>query len=292
MFDGSAAVDPTIRMMKSGQPETPLHVAVDEYYWKPMAAFFRAIELDVIRSAGVQFSGRIVDVGCGDGRVFRMLRRIGVARGTAIGFDISRREIKLAASLDEHQALFLGDVCNIGLPAGTFDVVFANGVFPVIPGGVDASVSECARLLRPGGLLAVTVPTDHFFDVQSVLPKHARRNSRLRDWRIRAANRRLAHRNAFSPEEWSMVFRRHGFDIEHVRPFFGPAAGRIWRALFLNVMRISGALRLLPGPVRSLAREVQFAWIARAVRFAQEREPIAKEHGYVLIVARRTESAG
>lgn len=252
-----------------------------------MAAFFRAIELEVIRSSSVRISGNVADVGCGDGQVARMLRRIGVAEGDLVGFDISRREVRKAAKLGEHAALFVGDATNVGLRAGQFDAVVANGVFPVVPGGVGMSLDECARLLKPGGLLITTVPTDRFFDVLAILPFRGAGIDRWRGWRARKMNERLYHRNATSPAEWAALLVRHGFEVDLVRPFFGPAAGRIWGILFLNAMRATGVLRELPGPVRSVARNVQRRWITRAVRYASAREASATQFGYLLLIARR-----
>ena len=52
---------------------------------------------------------------------------------------------------------FVGDITNIAAPDGSFDCILCTEVFEHIP-RPDLAVREFARLLRPGGLLAITAP--------------------------------------------------------------------------------------------------------------------------------------
>jgi ubiquinone/menaquinone biosynthesis C-methylase UbiE len=97
----------------------------------------------------------VVDVGCGDGALVRHLARRGAR---AIGVEIGREPLERARAHApaggeryEHggaQALPLEDM-------STDVVVFANSLHHVPGELLDTALAEAARVLRPGGTLAV-----------------------------------------------------------------------------------------------------------------------------------------
>ena len=62
-------------------------VACGHYYWKPMMAFFRALELGKYAGANANAKMPVLDLGCGDGEVADMLTRTGIIPGVHTGFD-------------------------------------------------------------------------------------------------------------------------------------------------------------------------------------------------------------
>jgi len=109
---------------------------------------------------------RLLDLGCGAGRhAFEALRR-GVR---VVAVDADDAEAKNAAGLlsamvDDGQAgsdgagaAAVGDALHLPFPDGTFDRVIAAEVLEHIPEDRQA-MAELARVLRPGGTMAVTVP--------------------------------------------------------------------------------------------------------------------------------------
>lgn len=109
---------------------------------------------------------RLLDLGCGAGRhAFEALRR--GARVTALDYDEAELKDVAAvagamAAADEvappgGAACTRGDATALPFPDGAFDRVIAAEVLEHI---VDdrAAVAELARVLRPGGTIAVTVP--------------------------------------------------------------------------------------------------------------------------------------
>jgi SAM-dependent methyltransferase len=92
-----------------------------------------------------------LDVGCGEGRFCRILRRRGIA---AIGVDPTRRLIDEAARRDPAGDYRIGRAEALEFPDAGFDLVVSYLTLIDIAGLEDA-VSELARVLAPGGMLLI-----------------------------------------------------------------------------------------------------------------------------------------
>ena len=115
---------------------------------------------------GLQTGERVLDIGCGFGRhAFEALRR----GAHVVAFDYSLDELRevdglFGAMVSEGEAPVgatgagvRGDAHRLPFPDGTFDRVIASEVVEHLPDDATA-IHELARVLRPGGTLAVTVP--------------------------------------------------------------------------------------------------------------------------------------
>ncbi|HUW03361.1 MAG TPA: methyltransferase domain-containing protein [Acidimicrobiales bacterium] len=109
---------------------------------------------------------RILDLGCGAGRhAFESLRR--GAKVTAFDYDATelKEVMNLFGAMDEvgetgaggDGAATNGDAVRLPFPNDTFDRIIAAEVLEHIPDD-DGAMAELARVLKPGGILAVTVP--------------------------------------------------------------------------------------------------------------------------------------
>jgi SAM-dependent methyltransferase len=116
---------------------------------------------------GVQRGDRLLDLGCGFGRHAYQAARLGAA---VVGYDAGAEEVRnvvdtfgamaVAGELDAEKArvgAVQGDALALPFAEASFDRVIASEVLEHIPDDQQA-MAELARVLRPGGSMAVTVP--------------------------------------------------------------------------------------------------------------------------------------
>jgi len=102
--------------------------------------------------------GELLDLGCGSGELARHLAGIGYRM---TGCDISPEMLRQAELADQAQGVRWIRLDpgwrTLPLAPGGLDAVIAASVLEYVP-GPRAVLGECARVLRPGGILLCTVP--------------------------------------------------------------------------------------------------------------------------------------
>lgn len=166
---------------------------------------------------------RLLDLGCGGGRHAFQAVRLG-ARVVAVdaGADeVAQVRATIGAMLDageidkqDEAGAVQGDALRLPFPDGSFDRVIAAEVLEHIPDD-NAAMAELARVLRPGGTMAVTVPrlgpeavnwalSDEYHNVPGGHVRIYRRSTllgRLRRAGLRPVGRHHAHA-LHSPYWW------------------------------------------------------------------------------------------
>ncbi len=116
----------------------------------------------LLRLAGPLAGRRVLDAGCGNGYLSRMLAE----RGSIVtGVEPAQVLFDFAVEKDRHGSTFIqADLCappDLGAP---FDVVICSMVLVSIPDW-RAAMRTCADVLRPGGTLVVALPHPCFADL-------------------------------------------------------------------------------------------------------------------------------
>jgi 2-polyprenyl-3-methyl-5-hydroxy-6-metoxy-1,4-benzoquinol methylase len=98
-------------------------------------------------------SGKLLDVGCGDGSRLARMREL--------GWQVEGQELDAQAAATAHQFYKLqvrvGPLEEIGYPSESFDAVTMNHVIEHVYEPIEL-LSECRRILKPSGRLVVVTP--------------------------------------------------------------------------------------------------------------------------------------
>jgi len=138
--------------------ETTDHLAKESRRrWVPTGVLRRleVVDLDLL---GVQPGTRVLDVGCGVGRLMLRMARRG-CRVTGVEFmraDL-RRARRLLQEAWQQVELIEGDGGRLPFADGSFDFVTCTETLEHVA-DYGLALRELARVLRPGGNLAVSVP--------------------------------------------------------------------------------------------------------------------------------------
>lgn len=137
------------------------HAHTVVFEWNP--ADFQVLLESCARDDGVQLSrqhlpkqGRILEAGSGTGRVVRYFHDL--------GYDIEGVELNadIVAHLQRTQPdlkVFVGDVAHLPCPDGHYAGLVSYGTIEHFIAGVEAPLNEHYRVLAPGGIAIITVPS-------------------------------------------------------------------------------------------------------------------------------------
>ena len=228
---------------------------IQAYPAQPATAYWRAIEIDALASAGLP-RGLGLDLGCGDGKLTAILLSLAGERDL-VGIDPDPKETAAAKVWPFYRRLHTCRGDSIPEPDGAFDFVISNSVLEHIP-ELEPTIAEAGRLLKSGGRFYFTVPQPAFHRNLAGswlgLSDRAGYLARL--------DRRLAHFNYLDASAWTALCGRHGLEVERCRGYLDRRQTRRWETL----SRWTGGLLYALGGGRWRPIEIQRALGARALQ--------------------------
>lgn len=119
-----------------------------------------ATAANFIKSAAIARGSRILDMGCGHGRITELLVQK-IPDLDLVGVDMTPQLLDgFAVKSGTNGAkisLMLGDITKLPLEDAKFDVAVSSRVFQFLPDPL-AGVREAVRVLKPGGVLVIAIP--------------------------------------------------------------------------------------------------------------------------------------
>lgn len=151
-------------------------------------------------------SGRLLDVGCGGGRFLRRMQKRGWQVAGTDFDEQATRKVSGRYGIETH----VGDLPQCDLPAGSFDAITLSQTIEHLY-DPKATLRECLRLLKPGGLLVMTTP-----NARSLGATEFGAN-----WRGWEAPR---HLHLFTVDSLAALTRQAGFEIVEARTYSAGSA--------------------------------------------------------------------
>lgn len=242
------------------------------YWFAPPVALWRAIEARALSQLQA-LPAPMLDFGCGDGLFTEAVfgRQAGV-----FGCDIAARELPTARDSGVYQhGVQFADGHHLPYRDRVFGTVHANSVVEHIPDPANV-LPELARVLRSGGLLVLTVPSDHFRALLEGVQRAP--NKQAAEAYARSVDQLLAHYHYHTADEWRVLLAGVGVRLTLVRYYVAPRAVQQWdrmnraigigRRSVFNVLA-SPRLRAL-GYQPLMARLVYRYWLPRLRPYYEE----------------------
>lgn len=250
-----AALSPR-ELLRAHLREMPLHRVI-----------IRSIEARILSET--DYPRPILDVGCGDGHFATVV----FPEGVDVGLDPGMEETVESRGRGAYRLVVRASSTAMPFASHSFGSVVSNCVFEHIP-DIETTMSEIARVLKPGGRFACTVLGEHFNEFLTDQRLWARLGlSRARRAYVDWLNRKAVHYRWDSPDIWQRRFERAGFRVESWRYYMSERATRAFhRAHYVSfphliARRLTGRWVPIPGLFDNSF------WIRRYLPFAEEPPP-------------------
>jgi len=150
--------------------------------------------------------GRILEAGCGAGRILRHFHQ----KGCDIhGIDYIPEAVEKLRLADPTLSVSVGDVTALGFPDASFDCVLAFGLYHNFDGpAVMDALRETARCMKPGAVLCASFRADNLCNA-------------VNDWLVRRRQGgghgpRAFHKLNLTEGEFRLILELAGFAVERM----------------------------------------------------------------------------
>jgi SAM-dependent methyltransferase len=194
---------------------------LSRYWFAPPVALWRSIEARTL--ATLDFPAPMLDFGCGDGLY---TEAIFGKQPEIYGNDIAAAELPGARDSGVYfRGVQFADGHALPYPDDFFGSVYSNSVVEHIPDPHNV-LPELSRVLRPGGVIVFTVPSDHFrklLDGYRTAP-----DKTAAEAYAKSIDEKFAHHHYHTADEWRVLFATVGIKLTEARYYIAPEAVAQW----------------------------------------------------------------
>lgn len=214
---------------------------------------WREIEIVLLKQKWQKyFQGKILDLGCGEGKI---AREVFCCKGRTFvtwGLDNDKEMIKKAEKSGVYKQVILAGAEKILLKDGEADLVFSNSVLEHIK-DIDQVLKEIKRVLKPGGLLLATMPSHKLGEYLGLGKLYAQ-------W----FNQKYHHYHLYSLTNWEELLRRAGLKLVDSYYYLDKPTIRRWHwLLWLNQAGIK--IKIKPIKAKTLLKGAALAIMAEKI---------------------------
>jgi ubiquinone/menaquinone biosynthesis C-methylase UbiE len=218
---------------------------------------FKYLPIYYVLVTGIQFyalqqididckNKKILDLGCNDGTFFQMLFQNSLNGSYKVGLDMDPVVVREARKKEAFDGLTVADIRRMPYSDDAFDIIISNSTLEHVE-DIDRAISEINRVLKPGGQIIFTVPSDKFIKV--VFPflnlfSLPRRKMILK-------SRYFGIINILSTFDWmEKINSETGFKINYFGTYMSNYSMRIASLLTLEIILWFASERIMGKPLR------------------------------------------
>jgi len=173
--------------------------------------------LAVLEYLDIQPADVVLDCGCGLGWFLKVIGELYPARLVGIDADLSRLE-RAAANVGRRAGLAIGSIASVPFPSQTFDKIVLSEVLEHLKDD-RGGLLEVRRVLKPGGVVAITVPNRDYPFLWDPVNRCRERMGLPPVRRGLFGGIWTDHLRLYRPDELVELVRGAGFDVEDTRTY-------------------------------------------------------------------------
>lgn len=190
-------------------------------------ALWRSVEAKHLSK--IKLERPILDIGCGWGE---FAEAFGIK--IDMGIDIAPRDLYVAAKGKMYKNLTLSDARNLPFLDNSYKSIISISTFEHIS-NIKKLLSETYRVLKPDGILAITMETEEVDRNTFYRPLLKKiRLGFLSDWLTSAYNSYFNRHTLPSKEKWIEDFEKAGFRIVSVKNVISPTITKLYDFFILT----------------------------------------------------------
>lgn len=199
----------------------------EEYFRKYLqiaplcVALWRSVEARHLSE--IKLPRPILDIGCGWGE---FAEAFGIT--IDMGVDIAPRDLYVAAKGKMYKNLILADARSLPFAEKSYSSIFSISTLEHIT-NTSKLLKEMYRVLKPGGVLAITMETDDVDENTFYRPLLRRVGlKKLSDWLTWAYNTKFHRRTLPSRRKWIEDIKKSGFKIIVAKDIVSPTITKLY----------------------------------------------------------------